>query len=368
MTRAAGISAVMYGAGVQGVADSLLKLLTSTLARAAAHEGGGKQKKARTLYVSDGAQGTLDPAFDAHALLAKHWALAWWEGWVSARDLDNAFCNVKNKFRDGFNCWNRVAGHTAALWLSFKRAGSVWSSARTARDNLWRTWDFLCDPPTAIAGAMRRTVRYNRFMAVVQQIPGLIPDRVDTGPGRSDNGYIVIGFARILCSPAAGKNIELKDTPEWERKHAPYLLSAARGGQRTQTRRAAVKKWGVTDSRCQLCFGAPGTVEHRRTYQFCKSTGGWSDIPEKAKLAANRIGTRRLRILRDTGMLAIKLHTLPDTEFDTFQWGSAPPDFDRTDVRCFIDASMLEPKWRELSTLGFAVAVVADDGSLLEWR
>ena len=42
-------------------------------------------------------------------------------------------------------------------------------------------------------------------------------------------------------------------------------------------------------------------------------------------------------------------------------------DFSRTDVRGFIDGSMLCPKWRELSTLGFAVAVVADDGSLIAW-
>ena len=274
----------------------------------------------------DGTSGTLDPAFDAHALLVKHWAQAWWESWVDNSDLETAYANVKKKVGEKDYCWNKVAGPTAALWLTMKRAGWIWSSARTACDHLWRTWDFLADPPTAITEAMRWTVRHNRFLAVAEQLPGLIPDRADTVSGLSDNFYVILDFVSALSSLATGKVDKLKDTPEWERKHSASLLSAATGGQWTQTRRTAVRKWGITDSRCQLCFGAPGTVAHRRVCHFNTPAGGWSEIPDRAKLAAKRIGAKRLRLLQDTGMLAIKLPALPDRDYDTFQWGLAPQE------------------------------------------
>ena len=170
----------------------------------------------------------------------------------------------------------------------------------------------MCDPPCAVADAMRRSVRLNRLHAVAQQIPGLIPHRTETGTGRADNGYVLIDFARVLSNLAAGTIAELKDTPEWERKHAPFLPSAAAGGQWTQSKRAAVKKWCITDNRCQLCLIAPGTVVHRRRCRRIRPTNGWSAIPGKAQLAANKIGARRLDILRDAGMLTLELPPLPD--------------------------------------------------------
>ena len=152
--------------------------------------------------------------------------MAWWEGWVDGDSLQRAFEGVKSKFADGSTNWNRVAGPTAALWLTLKRAGWVWTSASTACDNLWRTWDFLCDPPCAVAEAMRRTVRFNRFQTAAQQIPGLIPDQAEAGTGRADNCYVIVDFAMTLCGLATGKVSEPNDTPEWERKHARYLLAS----------------------------------------------------------------------------------------------------------------------------------------------
>ena len=75
MTRAAGTSSIMYGGDVQGIWNSLLRQQTSTIARAAAPPGTGKNPPV-TLYVLDGPKGSLDPSFDAHALLVKHWAMA----------------------------------------------------------------------------------------------------------------------------------------------------------------------------------------------------------------------------------------------------------------------------------------------------
>ena len=114
MTRAAGTSSVMYGCDVQGISDSLLRQQTSTIARAAAPPGPGGNCTV-TLYVLDGPKGSLDPSFDAHGLLVKHWASAWWEDWAPTESLKLAHLNAKEKFAGTSPSWNAVAGPAAAL-------------------------------------------------------------------------------------------------------------------------------------------------------------------------------------------------------------------------------------------------------------
>lgn len=76
MTRAAGTAAVTYGSEAQGVSNTLLQQQSSTIARAAAPQGAGRNPTL-TLYLLDGPRGTLDPEFEAHTAPAKHWAMAW---------------------------------------------------------------------------------------------------------------------------------------------------------------------------------------------------------------------------------------------------------------------------------------------------
>ena len=99
---------------------------------------------------------------------------------------------------------------------------------------------------------------------------------------------------------ATGKVQSLKDTGEWERDCAPHLLAAVAGGQWPQIKKAHVPKWGITDTRCQLCYDAVGTTEHRYKCKFVKPALGWSMVPDKARLAAGRIGNERLRLLKTT--------------------------------------------------------------------
>ena len=148
----------MYGCDTQGVAPTLLKQQQSTIARAAAPEGGGKNPQ-KVLYALDGATGTLDPAFDAHAVLVKHWAAAWWEGWMPRASMTQAYNCVKGRFASQLPKWNSVAGPTAALWITFRRSGWHWTSATTACDDRWRTWDVLLDQPAIVAQAMKQTAQ-----------------------------------------------------------------------------------------------------------------------------------------------------------------------------------------------------------------
>ena len=181
------------------------------------------------LYALDGAEGTLDPAFDAHALLVKHWATAWWERWVPWEAMTQAYGNAKCKFGSRTPSWNCVAGPTAALWLTFERAGWHWTSATTACDDNWRTWDVLLDPPIMVAQAMKQSVRRLRLAEIGGQVPGLIPDRTDAGNGMAPEGAIVFDFANIISRMTTGKMKALKGTPEWFEKKAASLLSAVCG-------------------------------------------------------------------------------------------------------------------------------------------
>ena len=124
-----------------------------------------------------------------------------------------------------------VAGPTAALRVSVKRAGWTWRHGHTMVDDLGTCWDALRDSPIAIMHAMRRTVRRLRFSAVAEMHPGLIHSRADVGSGLSEKGYVVIDFANILQPLAAGRTAALVDAPEWCRKHDSSLLSAVTGGQ-----------------------------------------------------------------------------------------------------------------------------------------
>ena len=260
-----------------------------------------------------------------------------------------------------------MTGPTAALWKSVKRAGWTWHNAHTMIDDLGTRWSALHDPPVAIMHAMRRTIRRLRFTAVAEMHPGLVPARTDIGAGTPSKDDVVISFANVLQPLATGRVATLTDTPEWSRKHASSLLSAVTGGQWPQARKAQVKRFNISDTKCQLCFQEEGTTEHRLACRFTKPAAGWSSIPEKAMLAYGRLNERRKHILRTTGLLAVKLPAPSRTAFDTFNWGSAPFDHSRSDVTWFIDGSMLNPKWRELSTLGFAIAAVGSNGDLLAW-
>ena len=366
MARAAGTSSICYGDDTQGVADSVLNDRRSVLARAAAPAGSGKNPL-KILYVLDGAGGTLDPSFDAHVLPAKHWALAWWEHWVDTDQLERAYTRrhaLPTKHRAQ---WARVAGPTAALDMSLQRIGWRWVTASTFEDHSGATWDCRRDPPAAIVKAMKRAVKKHRLEEVASSHPDLIPEAADVGNGRSAFGLHVIDFAATVARLATGKTKSLKETPEWETKHASALVSTMTNGQWTQARRFAVKKWEIATDLCQLCKEEVGTQLHRRKCKITTPVGGWSCTPVKARLAASRIGQARRELLDTTGLLTIKVPNLEPLEKDTFRWYSDPPDTSRTDLQWVIDGSALNSRWHSLATYGFGIVVFADCGDLVAW-
>ena len=121
---------------------------------------------------------------------------------------------------------------------------------------------------------------------------------------------------------------------------------------------------GDNFDRCQLCLDAKGTTEHRQSCRCNVPAEGWYCRPDKADLAAHTFGEKRLKLLRTTGLLSIKVPALRSRHHDTLRWGVAPGDDLPSDATWFIDGSMLKPRRKQLSTCGFAIADVAKNGDL----
>ena len=80
LTKAAGIPVLTYGTETCGMSPSHLLSARRLTAKAVAPRGGGKTPD-MVLHVADASGGTVDPAFDAHVLPIKTWALALWQRW-----------------------------------------------------------------------------------------------------------------------------------------------------------------------------------------------------------------------------------------------------------------------------------------------
>ena len=72
-----------------GVSSSQLQGARTAQAAAVATETAG-QNTDLILYAVDGPSGCLDPSFDAHINVIKHWALSWWEVWFPAAVMAKA--------------------------------------------------------------------------------------------------------------------------------------------------------------------------------------------------------------------------------------------------------------------------------------
>ena len=80
ITRAIGPAKTLYSVEHFGISDTALKDNRTAIAATASSETHGKHTDT-TLYILDGPKGTMDTAFDAHAMPIKHWAWALWDGW-----------------------------------------------------------------------------------------------------------------------------------------------------------------------------------------------------------------------------------------------------------------------------------------------
>ena len=135
---------------------------------------------------------------------------------------------------------------------------------------------------------------------------------------------MLVNFSGTLNSLLNRRTVKVPSAPQWQPRMKADLASAISGGQWSQTRRAAVPRWGVTDLRCQLCLAAPGTLEHRHECVCTKPPEGWPCSPPSAGLAIGRVGPKRANVLQTRGLLVMRLPSPPPPTEGWFRWLVAP--------------------------------------------
>lgn len=243
------------------------------------------------MLAADGSTGTTDPAFMAHSAPMQHWALAWWQGWHTAEDLEEAFTAASLKLAAcKGSWWSSTAGPVTALLATLERLGWSMPSASETIDDLGNSWTFGVDSPAAITQACNASVRRWRIRRIAKAMPGLCPAQPDVGAAMSDPGSssIIIDFAASLAPLIKGKRCKLPEGIDWEKAWAASLQSGINGGQWPQVRKAAVPKFECDSNLCQLCLAEPGTLEHRFRCSKTRPQNGWREPPAAAKLALGR--------------------------------------------------------------------------------
>ena len=302
MAQSAAAATMMYGADAMGIADSLLHTARTAAAQAAAPEAGGKHFE-RTLYAVDAGGGTVDPAFMAHILPVKYWALAWWECWACGEELTNAYWSALRMLKQGKGAdWAKVTGPASAIILTLRRIGWALIDEKTISTDEGQIIDLLLDPPAVTVKAVRNGVRRCRLRNIMEQLPTVKPTRPDVRITK-DETYATVDFTSAFGSLTTGRAKVVKHCSEWSSSCRGYLVSAISGGQWWQTRRAAVPKWGITDKSCQLCGAEVGTALHRYDCSMTKPTGGWSKPPPAAAAMIAKLPGPRMDALRTTGIV-----------------------------------------------------------------
>ena len=326
MVRAAGPPAILYGCDVMGVCDSVLHTARTRIAAAVAPQAGGKSPDL-VLYITDGLDGTLDPAFQAHSEPTKMWATAWWEQWFTHEQLCAAFAEASIKLASRSDLWwQRAAGPVAALVASLRRIGWSMPSATEAIDDCGMSWQFGTDSPAAIVKAVQQAVRRWRLNRIADLLPGLVPDAPDIQPTYTNQPMRLVDFSHVLAPLVHGRGAAGRVSDDWSPARKGELASACTGGQWTQARRAQVPAWNIDDNRCQLCLQATGTLEHRLRCATTTPEGGWPQPPPKARLALQKLSANRLRLLQTRALLVLKVPIMrPKLEGD-LEW-LLEPDF-----------------------------------------
>ena len=377
LTRAAGTPVITYGSDTTGMATTHLQEARRAIAKAVAPVAGGKSAQL-VLYAADGAHGSLDPAFDAHTLPLQMWALAHWQKWVPITELSQSMQEALRTHSmhlssgSGPN-WKKVCGPVAALVASMHRIGWSIASHRCFTSDDGETFDFLLDPPCMVVQAARRSVRRWRLHGIAEVFPALVPVQPDlfvrtdrTGTPPAARTEVILDFPEAVDALLSSRSETGKKVFDaWEPKCKGDLRSAISGGQWSQARLAAVRKWTDT-SLCQLCHQTVGTLMHRHSCPATRPADGWQQPqPQAAKIRAGLSSDRR-QLLTTRGLFVLKASLPCAPAGGTFTWlVPVPSEVDEADLTWYVDGSLYDEGKRVMRRTGFGIAAADSRGTLL---
>ena len=146
--RTGGKAAIVYGQGVLGVSNALLRLQRRAVARAAAagHGAGGQQLDLGLMMVDGRARGGADPAFDAHTMPITEWARAVWEERLPRKCLQALAANAQKKLSKARCVWAAVTGPGTAFVATCARLRWTIVDGMTLRTDNGFYLDLRLDP------------------------------------------------------------------------------------------------------------------------------------------------------------------------------------------------------------------------------
>ena len=375
-------ASMLFDACCNGVADGMLRTMRTTAARGMAPPTRGKNYEL-VLYAGDSAGGRADPAFEAHALPIKFWALAWWQSWRTHDELEDAHAKATHKLlHTRGSVWQAVTGSATAVIASAWRIGWRFTGARQVVTECGRHLDFLVDSPEAIVQAVYTSVRRWRLGRILNLLPALKPKcsahvRPKLGDGTvPPRGYDIHNWVPpdwndcpwVLGRLLHGRSSTVKSVAQWDRSCRSYLTSTVVGGQWSQSRLFNTKRQWVPDNVCQLCGLEVGTLGHRRCCTVTRPVGGWPEQPADAKQFTDQLAKPALRLLQDRGLVVIRAVLPARNPPESLHWqkwfGSSELEEDAT---WYIDGSLLDGPRALTAATGAGFAAVSSRGALVAY-
>ena len=292
--------------------------------------------------------------------------LAYWEGWFTLTEVGTAIQLAREKLKcSKRSLWAGVTGPATALVATLDRIGWKWIDGDCVADDLRHAWCFGFDPPHAFVTAVRGSVRRWRLDRILKLFSHMAPTYSDSHAPACDPTLLQDIFG-VIAPMARGKaSLKNLSTP-WSNSWAPSLVSAVNGGQWPQVRKWKVASWNITDSSCQLCLAATGTILHRFACKATEADRSSKPTPKICRMAEQNLGEDRLALLNLRGVAAIKVPTLKPRKEDTFEWLKNPllgPDADDADdATWYTDGSPIMGKWASFRCIGFGVVEVSANG------
>ena len=383
MVRTAGTPAISYGWDVFGVSDSALRVSRSLIASMLSASEGGKSPDA-VLMATDAAGGSTDPAYDAHCLPVKHWAMAYWERWQPAQLLEGSFVAAAARLAAAPRSpWDVVAGPAAALLASLWRLGWEILGPAAFVDDIGRSIDCRVDPPAFVVDRVKESVRRWQGRCVLLQQPGAVPDAPDfTGAEalrpsvprgfRPHAIYADVRLPRSVYAVTApiGKLLQTKACRSkhvrgYGHVHRPWLRSAVVGGQWPQVRIAAAAGDLDMDTCCQLCRSERGTLQHRSECEATRPPGGWPTPPTHiASFVSGLSGPRRLS-LATRGSLGLWIPRPRADPNGWVRWLIGDPAELPAEAEWYIDGSCFDVRTPGYRAAGFGILAVGAQGQVL---
>ena len=223
----------------------------------------------------------------------------------------------------GKSIWGRVTGPATTLIATTRRLKWTWLNPITVRDDNGRSLIFGIDSPKDFSTAVRASVKRWRQRRIAAVFSQMIPTHKDVQTPTSTPSTVIDLFG-VISPMVKGKAATKKFETTWSNNLGPALGSAANGGQWTQLRKSKVKKWMITDNRCQLCFADVGTTMHRFHCTATEAQRCHNKPPKAAQLAETKLSIDRINLLKTRGAAAAKVPAIAVRNNGAFEWTLNP--------------------------------------------